>query len=222
MFNFKEWLAKEATAIINYKNLDKMGVATHLSDPVSKRGLYLNFDIIDPEIYKKMAANRNSDTKQSFSPAEIENIKQANMNSKVFKHGFIEGGYYTDESQTKKNPPRFDHSDEIASEAGVQSGRNFKINLFDRSKNTSLWQLVTGEMPKNYFQIVSLQGGKSHLYACSVKLEAPFTLAYYPSMSEPRNRVSVNGQIKFGKEVGEIKTSSGKVHKLYRDITIGE
>ncbi len=220
MLNFMEWLAKEATAIINYKNLDKMGIATHLSDPASKRGLYLNFDIINPEIYKKMAANRNSDTKQSFSDDEIENIKKANMNSKIFGHGFIEGGYYTDKEETKKNPPRFDHSNEITSGAESQTGRNFKINLFDRSKNKGLWQLVTGKMPKNYFQIVSLQGGKSHLYACSVKLEAPFTLAYFPSMSEPRNRVSVNGQINFGKEVGEIKTSSGKIHKLYRDITI--
>ncbi len=222
MLNFKRWFLDEArVAIHNYGRLNQFGVHDMISDDKSKRGLYVDMDKIDPAIMRKMYDNRKAHEenreKTSFSDVEISSLMGAMINEKTYESGLIEGGYFRGEPQVKA-PPTFDAHNETSEALGA--GRLIKINLIDNSKNRSLWSLVDGNMPKDYYQVVSLYDGRQHYYTCVLNLQTKFKLGHEQKNTEPRNKVVVRGEIVFDFPVGHIKIQGRKIHNLYGQLKV--
>ena len=222
MLNFKKWFLDEArVAIHNYGRLNQFGVHDMISDDKSKRGLYVDMDKIDPAIMRKMYDNRKAHEenreKTSFSDVEISSLMGAMINEKTYESGLIEGGYFRGEPKVKA-PPTFDAHNETSEALGA--GRLIKINLIDNSKNRSLWSLVDGNMPKDYYQVVSLYDGSKHYYTCVLNLQTKFKLGHEQKNTEPRNKVVVRGEIVFDSPVGDIKIQGRKIHNLYGQLKV--
>jgi hypothetical protein len=223
MISFKNWCVKEATSIINYKKLAQMGVADLISDPVTKKGLYLNIDSIDKNVLQKM--KDNVDRHKSGSPPlpflqhEVEKLEMSKQNEKIYSNGFIEGGYY-EKSSLRKLPPTFLTKDE-KDIFNPSSGIYIWINLIDRSKVASLWKTYDGKLPKDYYQLVSISTRNSHFYTCTLDLQAQFKLAHDPrAKSEPRNRIRTRALISFGNQIANIIIQNKKMHPLYDKVVL--
>jgi hypothetical protein len=222
MLNFKKWFLDEAkVAIHNYGRLNQFGVHDIISDDKSKRGLYVDMDKIDPAIIKKMYDNRKaheeSREKTPFSAAEVNSLMTAMINEKTYESGVIEGGYFRGEPQVKA-PPTFDAHNETGEALGA--GKLIKINLIDRSKNRNLWSLVDGNMPKDYYHVVSLYDGRQHYYTCVLDLQTKFKLGHEQKDTEPRNKVVTRGEIVFDYPIGHIKIQGRKIHNLYGRLKV--
>jgi hypothetical protein len=215
----------ELTSIINYSNLAKMGVADQMSDPISKRGLYLDIDNVDKPLFAKMKANlakhKVGEAPHPFTDDEINKLKQAQLNDKIYALGNVEGGFYTNK-RTTKFPPKFDHFTELQT-FDTLKGAYAWINLIDNSKKTNLWQLKTGRMKKDYYQLISISTKNQHFYCCKLHLSVPFKLGFdQKAKYEPRNRIRTKGFLHFGKIVAKVIVQNRKEHYVYDFIEIRE
>ena len=168
-------------------------------------------------MYDNRKAHEENREKTSFSDVEISSLMGAMINEKTYESGLIEGGYFRGEPQVKA-PPTFDAHNETSEALGA--GRLIKINLIDNSKNRSLWSLVDGNMPKDYYQVVSLYDGRQHYYTCVLNLQTKFKLGHEQKNTEPRNKVVVRGEIVFDFPVGDIKIQGRKIHNLYGQLKV--
>lgn len=223
MNSFMNWCMKEATSIINYKKLAQMGIADHISDPITKKGLYLNMDNVDKNVLGKMRDNterhKSGLAPIPFTSKDIEKLEKSKQNEKIYTYGLIEGGHYEKKSLRKLSPTftTTNEKDTFNPSAGIY----IWINLIDRSKISSLWNLYNGKMPKDYYQLVSVSTSSRHFYTCVLELQSEFKLAHDPrAKSEPRNRVRTRGYISFGNKIADIIIQNRKIHPLYDKIII--
>jgi len=102
-------------------------------------------------------------------------------------------------------------------------GSKIMTNLF---KQEAGWKWV--KAPEGFsadvnkkFPLVSVEHGKDHYYTLQADYPRGVELSRYAeSKSEPRLRPTIKGDLYLGKEVGRIRTNSGKEHPVYDRVIL--
>ena len=116
----------------------------------------------------------------------------------------------------------FEEEDRVPlSLGGKLANKLIKTNLFKKKAGWKWTEVPEGfdPNPDGQFPIVSVETGGKHLYSLQADFPEGVLLERYAKQkSEPRLRPTTKGVVRTGNKVGEIKTSSGKLHPVYDNI----
>tara|TARA_R100000329_G_scaffold52638_1_gene48371 strand:+ start:5943 stop:11885 length:5943 start_codon:yes stop_codon:yes gene_type:complete len=106
---------------------------------------------------------------------------------------------------------------------GKQAAKNktIKTNLFKKKAGWKWTKVPEGfdPNPDGQFPLVSVETGGKHFYSLQADFPEGVLLERYAKQkSEPRLRPTTKGVIRTGNKIGEIRTSSGKLHPVYDNI----
>ena len=116
----------------------------------------------------------------------------------------------------------FEEEDRVPfSLGGKLANKIIRTNLFKKKAGWKWTKAPKGfdKNPDGQFPLVSVETGGKHFYSLQADFpEGVLLERYAKNKSEPRLRPTTKGVIRKGNKVGEIKTSSGKVHPVYDNI----
>jgi hypothetical protein len=116
----------------------------------------------------------------------------------------------------------FEEEDRVPfSFGGKLANKLIKTNLFKKKAGWKWTKVPEGfdPNPDGQFPLVSVETGGKHLYSLQADFPEGVLLERYAKQkSEPRLRPTTKGVVRTGNKIGEIKTSSGKLHPVYDNI----
>lgn len=106
----------------------------------------------------------------------------------------------------------------------VKGKSQVKTNLFKQEGGWKWDKAPEGidPTPNPKFPVVSVEKGGKHYYAMQTEYPEGVEMSRYPDKdSEPRLRpTKYKGEVELGKQVGSLRTNSGKIHPVYDKLKI--